>query len=1026
MQAHDDDGVDIGPSGVVPAGTTARGAPDAPGAPTGQGDPASGHDGGAPTALLERLAVAVLVVDDELVVRFANPAAGRLHGVDAAERLVGRAALALVPPDEHDVLRTAVGEVLARGVRQGRRRVLSAAGRPDESVRLVDEHATAIVWEGRPAVLSTLSDVTEDDERRSRALAARRPVAQLARAAVGFVQVLPSGVVAEANPAAAALAGRPSLTGVRVLELVAPGDRPAVDHLLRTLLAPGDPALASVPPVSDVRLRVPDGTTRPCRLSGFRLGEPGTAGGGAGTGGPLAALVLVDDADRSAALQEAGARAERTAALLRAVPDALVVCGRDGTVLQVNDQAEHLFGWAADELVGQPIEVLVPGARQPGHRRLRDQYVGTPHARPMFTGAGIAALRKDGTEVPVEVNLAAAVLDGESVVVASVRDTSEQRRVQEALQASHDLVTGVLGAATEQAILAMDLEGRLELFSRGAERLLGYRAEEVLGGPASRFDHPDADLRATWGLAPGEPLHERIQALVGTGVSSTRPWAYRTKDGGRREVLLSVTVRPGPTGPNGLIVVATDITAQLVQEEELAASRQRFEAAFTHAPVGVALVDVRSGSAGRFLQVNEAMTRMLGYTEAELLDASLAALAHPDDAGLAEAGFAGLAATVRSDVVEHRFLHADGHDVWVEVSFAAVQDGHGSPDYAVCMMNDVTDRKRAEAELVHNALHDALTGLPNRALLTEHLHQALARSRSVGAGAGVLYIDLDNFKDVNDSLGHAAGDQLLAAVAERLLGAVRERTWPAGSAVTSSSSSARTSWTPTASPPSPSGWRARCRSRSPWETGPCRSRRASGWPTPPGRTPGRRSCCARPTSPCTGPRPTGAGASSSRTPVCRRGRCASSSSRRTCGRRSSSASRRPCRAPAGGPTPSRRDSSSSTTSRASTPRTAAWSPARPCCAGGTPRVGCCRPGRSSTWPRSGRSWCRSAPGCCGRRARRPRAGGTPSATRRRRSGSTSPRARWAATASRSASARSSTRRACRRGCWSWSSPSGRR
>ncbi len=212
-------------------------------------------------------------------------------------------------------------------------------------------------------------------------------------------------------------------------------------------------------------------------------------------------------------------REGRASGLLRALPDAVLICDVDGTVLEANAEAEKLFGYAADELVGIAVEQLIPAELGAVHRRHRQRYSATSHPRPMITGDGIEAVRSDGTRVPVEVNLASVDLADGPAVVASVRDLTEARRAARSLRAAHDLLSGVLAGATEQAVIATDLDGRIDLFSAGAERMLGWAALEMVGKPVSVLADPDG-ATDPWGLTRG------------TGSARAGPTA-RARRGGR-------------------------------------------------------------------------------------------------------------------------------------------------------------------------------------------------------------------------------------------------------------------------------------------------------------------------------------------------------------------------------------------------------------------------------------------------------------------------------------------------------------
>ena len=192
-----------------------------------------------------------------------------------------------------------------------------------------------------------------------------------------------------------------------------------------------------------------------------------------------------------------------------------------------------------------------------------------------------------------------------------------------------------------------------------------------------------------------------------------------------------------------------------------------YKVTFDQAAVGISHHDLQ----GRFLRVNRKYCEIVGYSEAELRSMRFQDVLHPEDVPSDEV----MSQLIRNGnlLVENRHISKDGQVRWVSVAVAAVREPSGRPDYLVAMVLDITERKAAEAQLERNAHYDALTGLPNRALLFDRLTVTLKHARRKNTMAGLLFVDLDRFKNVNDTLGHESGDLLLKDVAQRLLAAVR-------------------------------------------------------------------------------------------------------------------------------------------------------------------------------------------------------------------------------------------------------------
>jgi diguanylate cyclase (GGDEF)-like protein/PAS domain S-box-containing protein len=197
---------------------------------------------------------------------------------------------------------------------------------------------------------------------------------------------------------------------------------------------------------------------------------------------------------------------------------------------------------------------------------------------------------------------------------------------------------------------------------------------------------------------------------------------------------------------------------------------ERFRATFCHAAVGLA----HCALDGSFLLVNHKLCETLGYSMADLGALSVDAITHMDDRleGQAMLG-AFLSGKITHYARELRFIRKGGAALWVNVTASLALDSGACALYMILVIEDVTRRKQVEHELLHLANHDVLTGLPNRALLQDRLAQACAHSARSGKPFAFMLIDLDRFKNINDSLGHGVGDRVLVEVARRLKDAVR-------------------------------------------------------------------------------------------------------------------------------------------------------------------------------------------------------------------------------------------------------------
>jgi diguanylate cyclase (GGDEF)-like protein/PAS domain S-box-containing protein len=199
--------------------------------------------------------------------------------------------------------------------------------------------------------------------------------------------------------------------------------------------------------------------------------------------------------------------------------------------------------------------------------------------------------------------------------------------------------------------------------------------------------------------------------------------------------------------------------------------RSTFETAFTHAPIGMAVVDM----AGRLLRVNDALCRITGYTAEHVCARPFCTLSDPDDVDL-DAGrmLELLNGQIQTYQIEKRYRHAWGHRVWVLLSVSLVRDDEGRPLHLIAQVQDISERKELEGRLEHLVDHDYLTALFNGRRFEQALAQETKSAARYGDGGAVLLLDLDHFKDINDQFGHKAGDDLLKTVAAALRNRIRE------------------------------------------------------------------------------------------------------------------------------------------------------------------------------------------------------------------------------------------------------------
>jgi diguanylate cyclase (GGDEF)-like protein/PAS domain S-box-containing protein len=513
---------------------------------------------------------------------------------------------------------------------------------------------------------------------------------------------------------------------------------------------------------------------------------------------PDAAAVVVearDVTDRLAAEEALRRSNELLGAFFERSPVSVNVCDTEGRVLMWSPAAERLFGWRAEEVVGGPLPFVPPGKR--------DEVAGLLQRalEEDLSGVEVERRRKDGTSVWVELSTAR-LRDASGRVQALLNvhvDVTARKKAEAALRASEERFRTLVDR-TFDIVAVSDHRGKVTYVNDAVRELLGYEPAELVGSEWRRLIHPD-DLHATL---------RANRAVTAGGANARFRYRARHRDGTWRTFEAVVADLSADPAVAGILSVSRDVTDQHRQELLLAGQTRVLEAIATDTDVGttlgmlVALIEeLLDGMVGSVLLAAEPGVLRPGpgprvpapiasllaegilVTDPAKPCAVAAACHRPvlvDDVE-ADARWSGIVELCRDAGVRSIWSipivsRADGEVLGtfavygseparpVEADLRALQTcGH--------LAAIAIERARSRERLAHQALHDVLTGLPNRALFADRLDQALARSRRSGRSVAVLFCDLDRFKVVNDSLGHDVGDRLLVEVAGRLRRALR-------------------------------------------------------------------------------------------------------------------------------------------------------------------------------------------------------------------------------------------------------------
>lgn len=421
----------------------------------------------------------------------------------------------------------------------------------------------------------------------------------------------------------------------------------------------------------------------------------------------------------------------------------------------VNRRIAEMLGYALEDMLGRPIrDFIAPEEIADHERRAREHQHG-------YRGRFERRFRhRDGHTVTVLVSVAS-VLDENGVFQGAfgmLTDITERKHAEEALAESESRYRYLFELESDAIFLIDNESGQILEANPAAEALYGYSRAELL-------QRKNTDLSA-------EPDQTRKLTREGSAIQEERggkavlvlPRWHHHREGAVFPVEITAQHFIWRGRPVHIAAIR-DITERERMMADLRTSEARFRSIFELSPLGIVLV---SKIDQRFVHANARYCELLGYSLEELRRMTVADVTHPDDWLQLQRLYRVSSSEKHAATIRKRYLRKDGATRWVNVTADLFLEQASGEPLVLGIVEDITERQEAEERIHHLALHDALTDLPNRVLLQDRLRQAMSEARRERTLVALLFLDLDRFKIVNDSLGHAVGDRLLQAVANRI------------------------------------------------------------------------------------------------------------------------------------------------------------------------------------------------------------------------------------------------------------------
>jgi diguanylate cyclase (GGDEF)-like protein/PAS domain S-box-containing protein len=437
--------------------------------------------------------------------------------------------------------------------------------------------------------------------------------------------------------------------------------------------------------------------------------------------------------------------------------DIIYIHDLDGNYISLNHEAERVFGYSHDEILSMNIkQIVVPEHLKTAKRKMAKKIRGGTKQ----TAYEVDCITKDGKRLTLEVN-SGTIYQGDTPIAIQgiARDITERKQTEEALRRSEQQYRELFENAND-LIYTHDLRGNFTSLNRAGERITGYSREEAMKTNISEIVAPE--------------FLQAARTMTTRKVEGEAPTTYEleiiAKDGHRVSLELSTRLILQGENPVGVQGLGRDITERKRSEEALRASERQYRM------LGEGLIHLvwTAHPCGKLDYVNKRTVDYFGGTIEEVIGEAWQNVVHPEDLSNCVEQWTRSLRTGGDYEIEYRLRRHDGQYRWHVARATAGLDAEGKVIKWFGTCTDIDAEKAVEAKLNHYARHDPLTNLPNRVEFMNHLTQAVERaSGNDYARFAVLFLDLDRFKVVNDSLGHAVGDKLLIAIADRLKACVR-------------------------------------------------------------------------------------------------------------------------------------------------------------------------------------------------------------------------------------------------------------